>query len=610
MNRLSLFVMAPLVLTVPQVHADESAPLYRDPSAPIDARVEDLIARMTLDEKIGQMTQAAVDFAKPADVRNAQLGSVLSGGDEVPVPATAENWATLYDDLQRAALSTRLGIPILFGIDAVHGHDYVYGATIFPHNIGLGATRDQLLVERIGHATAVEMAATGMDWTYSPCVAVTRDNHWGRVYESFGEVPELPTMMTSLISGLQGTRLSDSTSIMATAKHYIGDGGTNGGVNEGEMSVSEPELRALYLPPYQEAVRRNVSAVMISYSSWNGVKAHANRYLISDVLKSELGFNGIVMTDWDGIERLDGSYGYSAYDVRTSINAGIDLVMAVKDYYWFAQLVRQEVANGGISIDRINDATRRILRKKFEKGVFEQPFADRSLLAQVGSAEHRALAREAVQKSQVVLKNEGGILPLRRDSARIFVAGKSAHNIGLQSGGWTIQWQGGDGAITPGTTILDGILESVEPSTTVSFDARGDGADRSYDVAIAVVGERPYAESEGDRTNEGLRLDEEDRAVLAKLKATGVPVVVVLVSGRPLDIHEELPDWQGLVASWLPGTEGGGVADVLFGRVSPSGKLPVTWAVSAQDEPVNVGDGKASLFPFGFGLSYPAVPGL
>ena len=610
MNRLSLFVMAPLVLTVPQVHADESAPLYRDPSAPIDARVEDLIARMTLDEKIGQMTQAAVDFAKPADVRNAQLGSVLSGGDEVPVPATAENWATLYDDLQRAALSTRLGIPILFGIDAVHGHDYVYGATIFPHNIGLGATRDQSLVERIGHATAVEMAATGMDWTYSPCVAVTRDNHWGRVYESFGEVPELPTMMTSLISGLQGTRLSDSTSIMATAKHYIGDGGTNGGVNEGEMSVSEPELRALYLPPYQEAVRRNVSAVMISYSSWNGVKAHANRYLISDVLKSELGFQGIVMTDWDGIERLDGSYGYSAYDVRTSINAGIDLVMAVKDYYWFAQLVRQEVANGGISIDRINDATRRILRKKFEKGVFEQPFADRSLLAQVGSAEHRALAREAVQKSQVVLKNEGGILPLRRDSARIFVAGKSAHNIGLQSGGWTIQWQGGDGAITPGTTILDGILESVEPSTTVSFDARGDGADRSYDVAIAVVGERPYAESEGDRTNEGLRLDEEDRAVLAKLKATGVPVVVVLVSGRPLDIHEELPDWQGLVASWLPGTEGGGVADVLFGRVSPSGKLPVTWAVSAQDEPVNVGDGKASLFPFGFGLSYPAVPGL
>jgi beta-glucosidase len=610
MNRLSLFVMAPLVLTVPQVHADESAPLYRDPSAPIDARVADLIGRMTLDEKIGQMTQAAIDFAKPADVRNAQLGSVLSGGDEVPVPATAENWATLYDDLQRAALSTRLGIPILFGIDAVHGHDYVYGATIFPHNIGLGATRDQSLVERIGHATAVEMAATGMDWTYSPCVAVTRDNHWGRVYESFGEVPELPTMMTSLISGLQGTRLSDSTSIMATAKHYIGDGGTNGGVNEGEMSVSEPELRALYLPPYQEAVRRNVSAVMISYSSWNGVKAHANRYLISDVLKSELGFQGIVMTDWDGIERLDGSYGYSAYDVRTSINAGIDLVMAVKDYYWFAQLVRQEVANGGISIDRINDATRRILRKKFEKGVFEQPFADRSLLAQVGSAEHRALAREAVQKSQVVLKNEGGILPLRRDSARIFVAGKSAHNIGLQSGGWTIQWQGGDGAITPGTTILDGILESVEPSTTVSFDARGDGADRSYDVAIAVVGERPYAESEGDRTNEGLRLDEEDRAVLAKLKATGVPVVVVLVSGRPLDIHEELPDWQGLVASWLPGTEGGGVADVLFGRVSPSGKLPVTWAVSAQDEPVNVGDGKASLFPFGFGLSYPAVPGL
>jgi beta-glucosidase len=609
MNRRWLLVMTPLVFFLPHAQADKNAPLYRDASAPIEARVDDLLGRMTLDEKIGQMTQAAIDFAKPIDVHNAMLGSVLSGGDEVPVPATAENWAALYDDLQRAALSTRLGIPILFGIDAVHGHNYVYGATVFPHNIGLGATRDQGLVQRIGRATAIEMAATGMDWTYSPCVAVTRDDHWGRVYESFGEVPELPAMMTSLITGLQGDHLSDPTAVMATAKHYIGDGGTTGGVNEGEMTVSEAELRALYLPPYQEAVRRNVSAVMISYSTWNGVKAHANHYLITDVLKTELGFQGIVLTDWDGIERLDGSYGYSAYDVRTAINAGIDLVMAVKDYWWFAALMRDEVANGGISMDRVNDATRRILRKKFEKGLFEQPFADRSLLSQVGSAEHRALAREAVQKSQVVLKNEGGILPIRRDVSKLFVAGKSAHNIGLQSGGWTIQWQGGDGPITPGTTILDGIRDAVSPTTTVNFDAEANGADRSYDLAIAVVGERPYAESEGDRSDDALGLDVADRAVLAKLKATGVPVVVLLVSGRPLDIHNELPDWQGFVASWLPGTEGGGVADVLFGRVSPTGKLPVTWPTTPQDEPINVGDGKTGLFPFGFGLSYPVVSG-
>jgi beta-glucosidase len=283
--------------------------------------------------------------------------------------------------------------------------------------------------------------------------------------------------------------------------------------------------------------------------------------------------------------------------------------MAVKDYWWFAALMRDEVANGGISMDRVNDATRRILRKKFEKGLFEQPFADRSLLSQVGSAEHRALAREAVQKSQVVLKNEGGILPIRRDVSKLFVAGKSAHNIGLQSGGWTIQWQGGDGPITPGTTILDGIRDAVSPTTTVNFDAEANGADRSYDLAIAVVGERPYAESEGDRSDDALGLDAADRAVLAKLKATGVPVVVLLVSGRPLDIHNELPDWQAFVASWLPGTEGGGVADVLFGRVSPSGKLPVTWPTTPQDEPINVGDGKTGLFPFGFGLSYPVVSG-
>jgi beta-glucosidase len=603
MNVRSLLVLSPLVFVVPHAHADE--PLYRDPAQPIDVRVEDLLSRMTLDEKIGQMTQAAIDFAKPADVHNALLGSVLSGGDEVPVPATAENWAALYDDLQRAALSTRLGIPILFAIDAVHGHDYVYGATIFPHNIGLGATRDPALVQRIGHATAVEMAATGMDWTYSPCVAVTRDDHWGRVYESFGEVPELPSMMTSIITGLQGEHLDGATSVMATAKHYIGDGGTDGGVNEGEMTISEADLRALYLPPYQEAVRRNVSAVMISYSSWNGVKAHENRYLITDVLKGELGFSGIVITDWDGIERLDGAWGYSAYDVRTAINAGIDLVMAVKDYWWFAQLMRDEVANGGIAMARVDDAVRRILRKKFEKGVFEEPFADRSLLGQVGSDEHRALAREAVQKSQVVLKNEGGILPIRPEVSKIFVAGKTANNIGLQSGGWTIQWQGGDGPITPGTTILDGILGAVSPSTTVRFDAQAQGIDPSYDLAIAVLGERPYAESEGDRSDGELGLDAEDRGVLARLKAAGVPVVVVLVSGRPLDIHAELPDWQGLVASWLPGTEGEGVADVLFGRVAPTGKLPVTWPVAPADEPINEGDGKVGLFPFGFGLTYP-----
>jgi beta-glucosidase len=582
-------------------HAAAAGPLYKDATAPVGARVDDLLQRMSLDEKIGQMTQAAIDFAKASDVRDVRLGSVLSGGDDVPVPATAENWSHLYDDLQRAALSTPLGIPLLFGIDAVHGHNYIYGATIFPHNIGLGATRDRHLVERIGRATAEEVAATGMDWTYAPCVAVARDDHWGRTYESFGEVPELPAMMTSLVTGLQGARLSDATAVMSTAKHYMGDGGTVGGRNEGDTVLSEAELRALHFPPFAEAVRRNVSSVMVSYSSWNGAKMHAHRYLITDVLKGELGFSGIVTTDWDGIEMLDGEHGYSPSDVRSAVNAGVDQIMAVKDYRWFVQLLREEVNAGRVSLDRINDATRRILVKKFEKGLFEQPFVDPSLLGLVGNEAHRALAREAVQKSQVVLKNDG-VLPIAR-SAKVFVAGKSAHNIGLQSGGWTIQWQGGDGPITPGTTILEGIRATSQ--APVTFDAEADGVDGSYAVAIAVVGETPYAESEGDR-DDALRLDDADREVLEKLKASGVPTVVVLVSGRPLDIHRELPNLRGLVASWLPGTEGQGVADVLFGRVAPTGTLPVTWPTTVDDEPINVGDGKTGLFPFGFGLTYPA----
>lgn len=585
--------------------SSENRASYKDPSQPIEERVDDLMSRMSLEDKIGQMTQAAIDFAKADDVRDARLGSVLSGGDEVPSPASAENWAGLYDDLQRAALATPLAIPILFGIDAVHGHNYVYGATVFPHNIGLGASRDQDLVERIGRATAEEIAATGMDWTYSPCLAVVRDDHWGRTYESFGETPELPSTMTSLITGLQGAKLSDATAIMATAKHYMADGGTKGGVNEGDAVMSEAELRAIHFPPFQEAVRRNVSAVMVSYSSWNGTKMHANHYLITDVLKGELHFEGIVITDWDGIEMLDGEHGYSASDVRTAINAGIDMVMAVTDYRYFAILLRDEVNAGRISMDRINDATRRILRKKFEKGLFEHPFSDRSLLDKVGSAEHRSLAREAVQKSQVVLKNEGGILPIPRNLPKIFVAGKSADNLGFQSGGWTIQWQGLDGAIIPGTSILDGIRATVAPTTTVSFNKDGDGIDPTYSVAIAVIGEKPYAESEGDRSD-GLELDEEDRAVLAKLKASGVPVVTVLISGRPLDIHKELNDWKAFVASWLPGSEGEGVADILFGRVSPSGTLPITWPLTVADEPINLGDNKPGLFSFGFGLSYPA----
>ena len=580
-------------------------PLYKDPSQPVDVRVADLLGRMSLDEKLGQMTQAERKFISPAGLRDLRIGSVMSGGGEGPSPQSPQAWDDLYDSFQRGALETPLGIPMMFGIDAVHGANHIRGGTIFPHNVGLGATRDAGLVERIGRITATEVAATGVDWTYSPCVCVARDDHWGRVYESFGETPADPSAMTSLITGLQGSTLNSPTSIMATAKHYVGDGGTTGGDDQGNTAISEAELRAVHLPPFREAVRRNVSSVMVSYSTWNGVKNHANRYLITDVLKGELGFAGIVTTDWDGIERVDGEYGFTPEDVRNSVNAGIDSFMITEQYANFIGLLRAEVQAGRVPMDRIDDANRRILRKKFELGLFERPFADRGLASTVGSREHRAVAREAAQKSQVVLKNSG-ILPLPQNPGKIFVAGKSADNIGFQSGGWTMKWQGGDGAITPGTTVLQGIRNTVAPGTTVTYDRNADGIDGSYRAAIAVIGEKPYAEYEGDREDD-LRLDAEDRAVLSRLRAAGVPVVTVILSGRPLDVTAELPDMSALVAGWLPGTEGEGVADVLFGAVRPTGKLPVSWARDVSQQPINAGDGKTPLFPYGHGLSYDQV---
>jgi beta-glucosidase len=585
---------------------------YQDPSQPVATRVEDLLARMSLDDKLGQMTQAdrgyEAPYVDPSEATAVRLGSMLSGGDSGPVPTpTPTAWADTYDAFQRAALATPLHIPLLYGVDAVHGNANVLGATVYPHNLGLGASRDPALVQAIGRATAEEIAATGLDWTYSPVVAVTRDDHWGRVYESFGEIPELPSMMTSLITGLQGDSLASPTSVLATAKHFIGDGGTNGGVDEGETTLSEADLRAIHLPPFRAAVERHVAAVMVSYSSWNGAKAHGHHYLITDLLKGELGYGGIVITDWDGIELLDGHYGFSGDDVRQGVNAGIDVFMITRQYGNFINILRTEVQAGRVSMARIDDANRRILRKKFELGLFERPFADRSLLPLIGSVPHRELARRAVQESQVVLKNEG-VLPLRREGLRVFVAGKAADNIGTQCGGWTIKWQGGSGATQPGTSILAGIRRTVAPSSTVSYSIDGSGIDASYDVAIAVIGETPYAEYEGDRTDD-LRLDATDQATLARLKASGVPVVTVLVSGRPLDVSREIPSWSAFVASWLPGTEGEGVADVLFGVVAPTGKLPLTWMQTAAQEPINVGDGKVPLFPFGAGLTYAAVPG-
>jgi beta-glucosidase len=577
---------------------------YLNPSLPAATRVADLLGRMSLDEKIGQMAQVErSSLTNVSDVATYRIGSILSGGGSVPASNTPAGWADMYDTFQRSAISTPLAIPMIYGIDAVHGHNNVVGATIFPHNIGLGATRDPDLVQRIGRATAEEVTGTGLDWTFAPCLCVARNDRWGRTYESYGEKPELASAMTTIITGLQGPSLGGPASVLATAKHYVGDGGTTGGVDQGNTQLSEADLRAIHLPPFQAAVQRGVGSVMISFSSWNGTKMHSNKYLITDVLKGELGFSGFVVTDWAGIDQIDGQTGFTQAEIATAINAGIDMVMVPNDYKTFISLTRAAVQSGQIPMSRVDDANRRILTKKFELGLFEHPLSDRSLAGTVGSAAHRDLAREAVRKSQVLLKNAGSILPLAKTGGKIFVAGRSADDIGMQSGGWTITWQGKAGAITPGTTILQGIRAAVGTGATVTYNRDGVGIDSTYRAAIAVVGETPYAEGQGDRTG-SMSLDSGDLATINRLRAAGVPVIVVLVSGRPMDIASQVGGWNALLASWLPGTEGRGVADVLFGDYNPTGKLPVTWMQSASQEPINDGDGKPALFPYGFGLSY------
>ncbi|WP_051167776.1 glycoside hydrolase family 3 N-terminal domain-containing protein [Actinoplanes sp. N902-109] len=576
---------------------------YQDPSLPVATRVGDLLTRMSLDDKVGQMTQTERGVTTPADVTSYRIGSILSGGGSAPASNTATGWADMYDAYQRGALAAPLQIPMMYGIDAVHGNNNVLGSTIFPHNIGLGATRDPALVQNIGRATAEEVTGAGQDWTFAPCVCVARNDRWGRTYESFGENPELVTAMTTVVTGLQGQRLDGPASVLATAKHYLGDGGTTGGTDQGNTAISEAELRAIHLPPFRAAVQRGVGSVMVSFSSFNGAKLHGNKYLITDVLKGELGFTGFVVSDWAGIDQLDGQRGFTQAEVATAVNAGLDMLMVPENWRTFVGYLRAAVQSGQIPMSRIDDANRRILTKKFELGLFERPYADRSYAATIGSTAHRTLARQAVRESQVLLKNAGGILPLAKSGGKIFVAGRSADDIGNQSGGWTLSWQGASGNTVPGTSILAGIRAAAGSGTTVTYAKDGSGIDSSYRAAIAVLGETPYAEGQGDRPG-SMSLDATDLATLNRLRATGVPVIVVLVSGRPLDIAAQLGGWTALVAAWLPGSEGAGVADVLFGDYAPTGKLPMTWMQSASQQPINDDDGKTPLFPYGYGLTY------
>lgn len=615
--RLRLFIVLTLIAamlsacggTAPTTSPVATVAPYRDPAAAIAVRVEDVLQRMTLAEKIGQMTLIEKNSLTPDQVRELFIGGVLSGGGGYPSTGNAPAaWAEMVNSFQRAALSTRLGIPIIYGADGVHGHNNLYGAVIFPHNIGLGAANDPVLVEQIGRATAIEMAATGVFWNYAPGVMAPQDVRWGRTYEGYAERPDhVATLAAAFLRGLQDPDIVAPNRVIGTPKHYLGDGGTAWGssttenyqLDQGETMGDEAILRAVHLPPYRAAIAAGAQVIMASYSSWNGQKMHASSYWLTDVLKGELGFTGFVVSDWAAIDQIDPDYERA---VITAINAGIDMNMVPYDPQRFIAILTRAVESGAVSEERINDAVRRILAVKFAMGLFEQPFAQTELFTQIGSAAHRELARTAVAASLVLLKNEQDLLPLPKDIGHLYIGGQAANDLGIQAGGWTIEWQGRAGAIFPGTTILAGIQAAVSPQTVVEYNAHGrfTGDPGAADaVCIAVVGELPYAEGRGDSAS--LSLPSGEQRVLRRMEAACARLVVVLVAGRPLIITDDLPKWDAFVAAWLPGSEGAGVADVLFGDRPFRGRLPVTWPRSLDQLPLGSGNGDP-LFPYGFGL--------
>ncbi|MCF8233073.1 MAG: glycoside hydrolase family 3 C-terminal domain-containing protein [Bacteroidales bacterium] len=583
---------------------------YLDPDAPVDERVDDLLSRMTLEEKVGQMTQAerANIVANPSNIENLYLGSVLSGGGSTPEPNTVENWVEMYNNLQSRAMSTRLGVPILYGVDAVHGHNNLVGAVIFPHNIGLGCTRNSELVRQCAEITALEVRATGLQWTFSPCVSVPQNEYWGRTYEGFGESPGLvDSLSRAAILGYQSDSLGMPHHILACSKHFVGDGGTTNGIDQGNTQVSEEKLREIHLPPYISNIDAGVGSVMASFSSWNGEKCHGSEYLVTDVLKEELGFEGFVLSDWQGINQLDGDFSVA---VKEAVNAGIDLAMQPYDYIQYTEVLHDLAGSGEVPMERIDDAVERILRIKFRMGLFENPYADMALADTVGCEAHREVARQAVRESIVLLKNDG-MLPLSQSNGEVLVAGAKADDVGAMCGGWSISWQGSMGSITEGTTVYEAVRQKIGHDNTLFSQNPSQIPDADY--AVVVVGEAPYAEGAGDvfPSQSKFTLSHEDQAMIDAVEGEGIPMVVVLLSGRPLDIRTELNQSNVFLAAWLPGTEGGkGIADVIFGDYNPTGKLSHTWPESYDDVPINVsGDypGHDALFPYGFGLSYDEI---
>lgn len=587
--------------------------IKKDPK--IEARITTLLSVMTVEEKVGQMVMAEIAAISPTDLRKYHIGGVLNAGGSWPtgeVDGPTESWLAMAEVFHKASVSkkgNRAAIPVIWGTDAVHGHNNVQGATVFPHNIGLGAANDLGLMRDIGTATAREIAATGIDWTFAPSVAVSKDQRWGRTYESYSSDPSIVANLTKdFVVGLQGhpvlNDFLNDTKVVGTAKHFIGDGGTINGKDQGDVEVSEAELIAQHLPGYIQAIGAGVQTVMASFSSWKGDKLHGNRYLLTDVLKGRLGFDGFVVGDWNGHEQLQGC---SVSSCEMAINAGVDMIMVPNDWKGFIESTLNQVAQGLISFDRVDDAVRRVLRVKLRAGLMdgrspkERALAGRTQV--VGLPAHRAIARDAVRKSLVLLKNES-VLPISQGET-VAVMGKAADHPAYQNGGWTLTWQGRDQetkVINPKafykghTTILAGLKEvAATRGQTITTDKNV-----RPDVAIIVFSEAPYAEFEGDLGS--LDWDVTKTAEfknLQRCKTEGIPTVAVLMTGRPRGVDPIFELADAVIAVWLPGSEGAGVGDVLLGDIKNSslvGRLPFDWPKT----------GGGVRYPLGYGLEYEA----
>jgi len=568
-----------------------------------------LLGQMTLDEKAAQTIQAERKQVTTAQVTQYAVGSIYSEGGSAPSPNTPAGWAAMVGEYRAASRASAHRIPIIYGLDSVHGVGPVAGATVFPHNIGLGAIGDPAFVEQVARVIADESAGVGADFPFAPVIAVGRDERWGRTYEAFAETPDVASDLgVAIVKGLQFPSGGDKISILANAKHYVGDGGTALGVTGGPVTGDEAALRALHLEPYRAAVAAGVGSIMLSYSSWQGVPMHANKAMVTDVLKGELGFGGFVGSDYNGCFQVGAADAESS--LAQCLNAGTDMLMIFGgntgapppfgEGNSVHSIVRSLVEKGTVPMARLDDAVRRILAVKCEMGLFESDgVIDAATTARVGSAEHRMVARQAVQKSLVVLKNDDGVLPLSK-TAKVALTGSSAHNTGNQCGGWTITWQGATGDTVPGATSIRTAMEAeVGAANVVYSENASDTAGAA--VGVAVIGEAPYAEGMGDRTE----LTVPEVATVIALKAAGLKTVVVLVAGRPMILEPILAYADAIVMAWLPGSEGAGVTDILYGDAPPSGKLPMSWPRTMQQIPINQGDVTYDpLYAFGFGLTY------